>query len=83
MQVDDTVPYSKSPKRRFRVLFSPLRLSLFGVAIIFAIALNILFISNGGTPEWVGALSVVPLLAFAGWTVATDYALRKKEKNQS
>lgn len=83
MQVDDAISYSQSPRRRFRVLFSTLRLVLFGAAIIFAIALNIVFISNGGSPEWVGALSVVPLLAFAGWTVATDYTLRRNEKHQS
>lgn len=81
--MNDPMPYSQSPRRRFRVLFSPLRLTLFITAIVFAIALNIVFITNGGSPEWVGALSVVPLLAFAGWTVATDYTLRKDEKNQS
>ncbi|WP_435748724.1 hypothetical protein [Microbacterium sp. PMB16] len=83
MQVDDTLPYSKSMRRRFRVLFSPLRLVLFGAAILFSIALNIVYISNGGSPEWVGALSVVPLLAFVGWLLATDYTLRRNEKNQS
>lgn len=83
MQVEDTRPYSQSPRRRFRVLFSPLRLSLFIAAIVFAVALNVAYVSNGASPEWVGALSVVPLLAFAGWTVATDYTLRKNEKNQS
>ena len=77
------MPWSKSPRRRFRVLFSSLRLTLFIAAIIFSIALNIVYISNGGSPEWVGALSVVPLLAFAGWTVATDYTLRKNERNLS
>ena len=65
------------------MLFSPLRLILFSVAIIFAIAMNIVFIKNGGSPEWMGAVSVVPLLAFAGWTIATDYTRRRHEKNQS
>lgn len=83
MQGDDATPWSKSPRRRFRVLFSPLRLSLFIAAIIFAVALNIVYISNGASPEWVGALSVVPLLAFAGWTVATDYTHRQEEKNRT
>lgn len=83
MQADEALPWSKSPRRRFRVLFSPFRLLLFSAAIIFAIALNVVYISNGGSPEWVGALSVVPLLAFAGWTVATDYSSRQNEKNQS
>lgn len=83
MQVKKTRPYSQSLRRRFRVLFSPLRLTLFIAAIVFAIALSIPFLSNGGSPEWLGALSVLPLLAFAGWTVATDYTLRKNEKNQS
>lgn len=83
MQGEDTRPYSQSLQQRFRVLFSPRRLTLFIAAIIFEIALNIVFISNGRSPEWVGALSVVPLLTFAGWTVATDYTLRKNEKNQS
>ncbi len=83
MQRDDPTPWSKSPRRGFRVLFSPLRLSLFIAAIIFAIALNIVYISNGASPEWVGALSVAPLLAFAGWTVATDYTHRQEEKNRS
>lgn len=83
MQPDDATPWSKSPRRRFRVLFSPLRLTLFIAAIIFAIALNIVYISNGASPEWVGALSVVPLFTFAGWTLATDYTARRNEKNQS
>ncbi len=77
------MPWTKSPRRRFRVLFSPLRLSLFIAAIIFAIALNIVYITNGGSPEWMGALSVVPLFACAGWTVATDYTHRQEEKSQS
>lgn len=81
MQVTHTMPYSKSLRQRLRVLFSPLRLTLFIAAIVFAVALNVVFISNGGSPEWLGAVSVVPLLAFAGWTVATDYSLRKQEKN--
>lgn len=80
---DDAMPWNSSPRRRFRVLFSPLRLSLFIAAIVFAAALYIAYISNGASPEWVGALSVVPLLAFAGWTVATDYTHRQEEKTQS
>lgn len=81
MQVTQLMPYSKSLRQRLRVLFSPLRLTLFIAAIVFAVALNVVFISNGGSPEWLGAVSVVPLLAFAGWTVATDYSLRQQEKN--
>ena len=81
MQMTQTVPYSKSLRQRVRVLFSPFRLTLFIAAIIFAVALNVVFIGNGGSPEWLGAVSIVPLLAFAGWTVATDYSLRQQEKN--
>ncbi len=82
MQVKDTMPYSKSFRRRLRVLFSPIRLALFIAAVIFALAMNIVFISNGGAPEWVGALSVVPLLGFAGWTLGTDYSLRRNERDK-
>ncbi|CAH0211319.1 hypothetical protein SRABI76_02271 [Microbacterium oxydans] len=63
-----------------RVLFSPLRAILFGGAIIFAIVLNIVFIGNGGAPEWIGVLSAVPLLAFAGLTLATGASHRRDEK---
>lgn len=77
-----TMPYTKSFRRRLRVLFSPVRLILFIASIIFNIALNAVYISKGGSPEWVGALSVVPLLAFAGWTVGTDYTIRRNERNQ-
>lgn len=80
MQVTDTMTYSNSLRRRLRALFSPVRLALFTAAVVFAVALNVVFIGNGGSPEWVGALSVVPLLAFAGWTVATDYRLRRRER---
>ena len=83
MQVDDDIPYSKSPRRRFRVLFSRLRLILFGAAVVFMIALNVVYISNGASPEWVGALSVVPLLIFLGWELATDYTHRRNEKHHT
>lgn len=63
-----------------RVLFSPLRSTLLVVAVVFAVVLNVMFIRNGGQPEWIGALSVVPLLAFAGWTLATDYSQRRAER---
>ena len=77
------MPYSTSMRRRLRVLFSPARLALLIAAVIFAIVLNIMFISNGGSPELMGAVSVVPLLAFAGWTMATDYRHRKSERDRS
>ena len=75
-----TENYSKSLRRRMRVLFSPLRSTLLVAAVVFAVVLNIMLVRNGGQPEWVGPLSVVPLLAFAGWTLATDYSQRRAER---
>lgn len=75
--------YSRSIRRRLSILLSPVRSFILGAAVAFAIALNGVFISNGGSPEWIGALSVVPLLAFTGWTIATDYSYRQRDKSHA
>jgi hypothetical protein len=72
--------YSRSIRHRLSIiLLSPVRSLLLAAAV----ALNGVFISNGGSPEWAGALSVVPLLAFTGWTIATDYSYRRRDKSHS
>lgn len=83
MQVTTSRPYTDSVRRRMRVLFSPVRVVFLVAAVVFAVALNIVFISNGGYPEWVGPLSVAPLLVFLGWTLATDYSHRRSERTTS
>lgn len=46
-------------------------------AIVWCIVLNINFISNGASNEWIGAVSVVPLLAFVVDVFLRDRRLRK------
>lgn len=83
MQMTTSTPYSKSFQRRLRVLFSPVRLSVLVAAIAFCVVLNVVYIGNGGSLEWMGLLSVIPLLAFTGWTLTTDYSHRRREKTQT
>lgn len=79
MQMIDS-SYKNSFRKRLRVLFSPLRLMVFIVAIILAAVGNVFYISSGGTPEWLGLGSVVPLLAFLFWELATDMKMRRLER---
>lgn len=83
MHTTTSTPYSKSFQRRLRVLFSPVRLSVLVAAIAFCVVLNVVYIGNGGSLEWIGLLSAIPLLAFAAWTIATDYSHRRREKTQT
>ncbi|WP_282848218.1 hypothetical protein [Microbacterium oxydans] len=72
--------YVNSFRKRVRILFSPLHLTLFGVAIIFWVISNGIVMSNGGEPAWLGPLSVIPLFAFWGWTAVTDAKMRELDR---
>lgn len=72
--------YVNSFRKRVRILFSPLRLTLSGVAIIFWVISNGIVMSNGGEPAWLGPLSVIPLFAFWGWTSVTDAKMRELDR---
>ncbi|GEC74524.1 hypothetical protein GCM10010213_09050 [Microbacterium maritypicum] len=74
--------YKNSFRKRLRILFSPLRLALFLTAIIIAIIGNAIYISNGGSPEWLGLGSIIPLLAFLFWELATDIRMRRLERER-
>lgn len=74
--------YKNSFRKRLRTLFSPLRLVLFIAAIIIAVVGNMFYIGNGGTPEWLGLGSVLPLLAFLFWELATDMKMRRLERER-
>lgn len=63
---------------RLRVLFSPLRLTIFILANAWLIGLNIIYIRNGAHQEWIGFLSIIPPVAFAIWTMQTDRRYRKQ-----
>lgn len=76
----DPDAYSHSFRKRMRILFSPLRLTLFAVAIIVWVGANVLYINNGGGPEWLGLASVIPLWACVFWELATDTKMRRFER---
>ncbi|WP_396658655.1 hypothetical protein [Microbacterium oxydans] len=72
--------YVNSFRKRVRILFSPLRLTLSIVAIMFWVISNGIVMSNGGEPAWLGPLSVIPLFAFWGWTAVTDAKMRELDR---
>lgn len=74
--------YTNSLRKRMRVLLSPLRLVFFMAAIIISIVGNVVYISNGGGPEWLGLLSVIPIFAFAFWGSATDAKMRRLDRER-
>ncbi len=71
--------YRRSFRKRLSILFSPLRLVLFVAAIIFGIVINVVYLRNGAEPEWLGAISILPVSAFLAWSLATDYRHRRRE----
>lgn len=73
--------YTNSFRTRVRFLFSPLRLTLFIAAIIFAVAANVLYIGNGGQPEWLGLASVIPLFALLAWQMVLDTEMRRRDRD--
>lgn len=75
--------YTNSFRRRMRILYSPLRLTLLIVAIVICIVGNVLYISNGGGLEWLGLLSVLPLFALYGWTMVTDAKMRRLDRERA
>jgi len=66
------VDYRFSFKKRLAILFSPVRLVLFAVAIVWSVVFNAIFIANLGEPWWAGPVSVIPLLAWVTWLFVTD-----------
>ncbi|KSU54731.1 hypothetical protein [Microbacterium enclense] len=71
--------YRASLRIRLSILFSPMRLVLCLASFAWFIVLSTLYLSHGqGADVW-GPLSVIPLLAFAAWTVATDMRYRRDD----
>lgn len=73
--------YTNSFRTRVRLLFSPLRLTFFIAAIVFAVAANVLYIGNGGRPEWLGLASVIPLFALVAWQMVLDTEMRRRDRD--
>ena len=71
----DHVSYSRSIRQRFRVLFSPTRLVLFVLSVIFLVVLLVVSMTNESAPEYLGVLAVIPPLAFAA-SLVTDHPER-------
>lgn len=74
--------YRRSLNTRLRLLFSPLRLTLFIIAIAWIIGLNVVYIRNDGGPQWLGFASIIPVSIFFVWTMATDRRYRKDAKRK-
>ncbi|PRB14759.1 hypothetical protein CQ042_10110 [Microbacterium sp. MYb62] len=72
--------YTYSMRTRLHVLFSPLRLAAFIAAIVIAVVGNVLYINNGGGPDWLGPVSVAPIWACVAWEVATDMKMRRRDR---
>ena len=71
--------YRTSLRIRLSTLFSPMRLVLSIASFAWFIVLSVLYLSRGqGSDVW-GPLSVIPLLAFVAWTVATDMRYRRED----
>jgi hypothetical protein len=73
-----------SVRERLAYLFATprWRLAWFIGAIAWCAVLNVVFISGGGTAQWIGLVSVVPIVAFAIDTLIRSYRLDhpKEEK---
>ncbi len=63
--------YVRSLRTRLSILFSPLRLTLFICSLAWRLGPNYYLTQRQG-PTWLGPVSVVPITAFAIWTVVTD-----------
>lgn len=69
--------YRHSLSVRLRILFSPLRLAIFILSILWLIGLNIVYIRDGATNDWLGFISAAPSLGFFVWTMYTDRKYRR------
>ncbi|WP_145952952.1 hypothetical protein [Tessaracoccus aquimaris] len=73
--------YRHSIKRRFAVLFSPLRLVLWIAALCWCAVLNLaLYIPDPEGMAWAGPVSIVPVYALLAWTLVTDARHRRAER---
>lgn len=72
--------YTYSLRRRLRILFSPLRLGFFVAAVVFSVVANVIYINNGGGPEWLGLASIIPLWVCVGWQIMTDITMRRRDR---
>lgn len=79
----DPDSYTNSFGKRVRILFSPVRFSLFIAAVLFSIAANAVYIRNGGGPEWVGLASVIPLWSCVIWQGVTDARFRRQDREDA
>lgn len=72
--------YRTSLRVRLSILLSPIRLVLGLASFAWFIVATALYLSRGDIVDWLGPLSVIPLLAFTAWTVATDMRYRREEE---
>jgi hypothetical protein len=75
--------YTNSFRKRVRILFSPIRLILFIASVAFSVVGNVLYVNNGGQPEWLAYVSVIPLWACVFWEVATDMKMRRLDRENA
>ncbi|WP_136041827.1 hypothetical protein [Microbacterium sp. K22] len=75
--------YTNSLRTRLRVLFSPVRLTLYIAAITFSVVANVIYLRDGTGTEWLGPASVVPLLALVAWQFATDKKMRRLDRESA
>lgn len=71
--------YRTSLTIRLSTLFSPMRLVLGTASFAWFIVLSVLYLSRGQSADVWGPLSVIPLLTFTAWTVATDMRYRRED----
>ncbi len=83
MQITDPDAYTNSFRKRVRILFSPIRLILFIASVAFSVLANVLYINNGGGPEWLGFMSVVPLWVCVFWQLTTDRRMRRIDRENA
>ena len=79
----DPDSYTNSFGKRVRILFSPVRFSLFIAAVLFSIAANAVYVRNGGRPEWLGLASVIPLWSCVAWQIVIDARLRRQDREDA
>ena len=71
--------YRTSLSVRLSILFSPVRLVLGLASFACFVVATALCLGRGDLVDWLGPLSVIPLLAFSAWTVASDMRHRRDE----
>lgn len=71
--------YRASLRTRLSTLFSPIRLTLGLASIAWFVVTTALYLGRGNLVDWLGPLSVIPLLTFKAWTVATDMRYRRED----